>query len=44
MNILSFKINILFVYIIIISNKLFLFRVINKYESNINISIESLFL
>ena len=44
MNILSFKINILFVYIIIISNKSFLFRVINKYESNINISIESLFL
>ena len=43
-NILFLKINILFIYIIIIPNKLFLFQVINKYKSNINISIESLFL
>jgi len=41
-NILSLKISILFVYIIIIPNKPFLFQVINKYESNINISIKSL--
>ena len=43
-NILFFRINILFVYIIIISNKSFLFQVINKYKSNINVFIESLFL
>ena len=41
-NILPFKINILSVYIIIIPNRPFLFRVTNKYESNINVSIENL--
>ena len=43
-NALSFKISILSVYIIIIPNKPFLFRVISKYESNVNVFIESLFL
>ena len=41
-NALSLKINISFIYIIIISNKPFLFRVINKHGSNINVSINSL--
>jgi len=43
MNILFLRINILFIYIVIISNKLVLFRVINKYELNINILLKVYF-